>query len=146
MSTHYQIRDKRQFSLSLSQVVGRCVLYGYTESSSDAQYGWVWLPGTQIHCNYVMGVSATFCIVYSVGKYSLPSATKLRRLCFHRRVSVHGGRGTWSRGVPAPGGTCSGGSAWSRGVPGHGGCLVTGGAWSWGVSVPEGGGWYPSMH
>ena len=42
---------------------------------------------------------------------------KLRRLCFYRRVSVHGG-GVWSGpgggclllvGAPAPGGVCSGG-------------------------------------
>ena len=46
----------------------------------------------------------------------IPSATKLRRLCFYRCVSVH-------RGVPGPGG----------GVPGPGG-------------VCSRGGWYPSMH
>ena len=40
----------------------------------------------------------------------LPSATKLRRLCFHRCVSVHKG------GVHAPGG-------WGCMVPG-GGCIV----------------------
>ena len=39
----------------------------------------------------------------------LPSATKLRRLCFYRRLSVH-------TGVPGPGGVCS------QGVPGPGGC------------------------
>ena len=58
------------FSLSLSQVVGRCVLYGYTESSSEAEYGWVWFPGSHNHCNYVMGISSMFCIVYSAGEYS----------------------------------------------------------------------------
>ena len=45
---------------------------------------------------------------------SLPSATKLRRSCFHRRVTIHGGR------VPGPGG-----GAWSGG-PGLWGCLVPG--------------------
>ena len=58
---------------------------------------------------------------------SLPSATKLQRLRFHGRVSVHGG------GVPGPGGGCRGAApgrvAWSRGggelhVPG--GCLLWG--------------------
>ena len=73
---------------------------------------------------------------------SLPSATKLRRLCFHRRVSVHGGGG----GVPGPGKVCSQEGAWSRGVPGpgrgvcSGGCMVPGGTWSGGGLVP-GGAW-----
>ena len=48
----------------------------------------------------------------------LPSATKLRRLCFYRCVSVH--RGVCSRGVLGPGG-----------VSARGG-LLPGGAWSWG--------------
>ena len=69
----------------------------------------------------------------------LPSATKLRRLCFYRRLSVHRGGG-----VPGPGR-----------VPGLGGLLL-GGAWSWGGVCSLGscllqggllpGGWYPSMH
>ena len=51
----------------------------------------------------------------------LPSATKLRRLCFYRCVSVHRGH------------------AWSEGLPGHGWwCLVPGGAWSQGVPGPGG--------
>ena len=64
----------------------------------------------------------------------LPSATKLRRLCFYTCLSVHrggawSGGGVWARGVPAPGG-----GACSRGlVPGPGGCLI------WGVSGPSGG-------
>ena len=49
----------------------------------------------------------------------LPSAMKLRRLCFYRCVSVHrGGGGAWSRGE---GGVFSGDAGW---VPGLGGCLV----------------------
>ena len=61
----------------------------------------------------------------------LPSATKLRRLCFHRRVSVHReGGDVWS------------GGAWSwRGcVPGPEGCLLPGGACSRGGVVPGPGG------
>ena len=113
------------------------MLYGTTESKYS------WKPGSHNHCNYVMGVSATFRIVYSVGKYSLPSATKLRRLCFHRRVSVHRG-GAWSGGLPGLGGALSWGCL-VLGVPGPGGargpggCLVLGG-------VCSRGGWYPSMH
>ena len=57
--------------------------------------------------------------------YLLPSATKLRRLCFHRRVSVH--RGVWS----GPGG------AWSQGGLVLG-MPAPGGVWSRG-------GWYASM-
>ena len=57
----------------------------------------------------------------------LPSATKLLRLCFYRRVSVHrggliwspaGGEGVCSREVSAPGGVCSVGGVCS------GGCLL----------------------
>ena len=33
----------------------------------------------------------------------------LRRLCFHRRLSVHSGGGSLSRGGPCPGGLCLGG-------------------------------------
>ena len=51
---------------------------------------------------------------------SLPSATKLLRLCFYMCLSVHGG-------VSAPGGVCSGG----RGVP-LPGDLLLGGVCSWG--------------
>ena len=54
----------------------------------------------------------------------LPSATKLRRLCFHRRVSVH--MGIWSLGSLVPGG------AWFQGG------LVLGGAWSRGGVGPGG--------
>ena len=61
----------------------------------------------------------------TINRTYLPSATKLRRLYFHRRLSVH-------RGVSAPGGVCS----W--GVPGPGGCLVQRGAWSRGVPGPGG--------
>ena len=82
----------------------------------------------------------------------LPSATKLRRLCFHRRVSVH--RGVCSGGdVPGPGGgVCSRG----RGVAGPREVCFRGCewsercAWAWGVPGPGGahsqGDWYPSMH
>ena len=77
----------------------------------------------------------------------LPSTTKLRRLCFYRGVSAHGGgaipaclaTGLW--GVPGPGVALlpGEGGAWSRGVcSGGGGGLLPGG-WSRG-------GWYPSMH
>ena len=71
------------------------------------------------------------CLVY------LLSATKLRRLCFHRHVSVH-------RGMPGPG------RCLLREVPGPGvggacsqGCLLRGGsgpggAWSWGCLLLEG--------
>ena len=47
---------------------------------------------------------STLCLLGSVTRWAtlLPSATKLRRLCFHRRVSVHRG-GAWSWG-PGPGG------------------------------------------
>ena len=34
---------------------------------------------------------------------SLPSATKLRRLCFYKRVSVHRGGSTWPGTPPGPG-------------------------------------------
>ena len=54
----------------------------------------------------------------------LPSATKLRRLCFYRRVSVHRGvsapggapRGCLLQGVSAPGGVCSRGCLLQGGV------------------------------
>ena len=58
----------------------------------------------------------------------LPFATKLLRLCFHRRESVHGG------GVPGPGGVHS-----PRWVPGPGWCPFLGGAWSPGGSCSRGG-------
>ena len=56
----------------------------------------------------------------------LPSATKLRRLCFHRRVSVH--RGVWSWGGACSRGWCllPGGSGPKGGVPDLGGCLLWG--------------------
>ena len=47
----------------------------------------------------------------------LPSATKLRRLCFYRCVSVH-------RGVPGPGGSAPRGCLVSGGMPGPGGGWV----------------------
>ena len=63
--------------------------------------------------------------------YLLPSATKLRRLCFHRRVSVHGGGGcVWSWEVPGPGGMHG------RGVPGPRGCTVLGVPGPGGVGIP----------
>ena len=72
----------------------------------------------------------------TINRTYLPSATKLRRLYFHRRLSVH-------KGLPGPGGCLvggclvRGGGAWSQG----GGCLVPGvpgpgGAWSGGVGIP----------
>ena len=82
------------------------------------------------------------CVIFKV--IFLPSAMKLRRLCFYRCVSVH-------RGVSAPGwclvpgGLLRGGAAWSQGgclVPAGSaprGCLVWGGGLLWGV-CPEGGG------
>ena len=70
----------------------------------------------------------------------LPFATKLRRLYFHRRVSVH-------RGVPGPGWCLLPRGSAPRGcvcAP-RGGCLVQGGC-----LVPVGclllGGCYPGMH
>ena len=65
----------------------------------------------------------------------LPSATKLRRLCFYRCVSVHGGEdllleGAWSQGGFAPGG------AWSWGGLLPGGVCYREGAWSGGVGIP----------
>ena len=81
----------------------------------------------------------------------LPSATKLRRLCFYRCLSVHRGGvvsqhalqvvsqhalqqvsrgGASSRGVPAPGGACSGR------VPAPWGELLQGGACSREVETP----------
>ena len=84
----------------------------------------------------------------------LPSATKLLRLCFHRRVSVRGGGVTghggcaWSQGgVPSPGGGClvpwgvcpQRGGGWL--VPGgalsHGGCLSQGGYLVWGGCLSQ---------
>ena len=62
---------------------------------------------------------------------SLPSATKLRRLCFYRRVSVHSG-GVCSRGLSARGGC----PLW--GVFAPGGCLLLGGVCSHWVSAPGG--------
>ena len=63
-------------------------------------------------------------------KTLLPSATKLRRLCFYRCVSVHGG-------VPGPEG-----GAWSSGCLVLGECLVPGVPGPWGCLVlgaaPEG--------
>ena len=72
----------------------------------------------------------------------LPSATKLRRLCFHRRVSVHRG-GALVLGVAGSRGDLLLGGAWSQGglLPGE--CLVPGGLLL-GGSAP--GNWYPSMH
>ena len=63
---------------------------------------------------------------------SLPSATKLRRLCFYTCLSGH-------RGVPGPGEGCLVPGGWgpALGDPGLGG-----GAWSQGCLVQ--GGWYPS--
>ena len=60
--------------------------------------------------------------------YLLPSATKLRRLCFHRRVSVHGGGGV----VSGPGRCLVQGGCMV------GGCLGPGGARSWGCLVRGG--------
>ena len=94
---------------------------------------------------------------------SLPSATKLRRLCFHRRVSVHEGGGclvrgrSAPRGVPGPGRGSAVGGAWSQGVPGLGGLVPQGawsrgGAWSggwvvaWSRGAPGPGGGYPSKY
>ena len=75
----------------------------------------------------------------------------LRRLCFYRCLSVHGGGGVWSQvEVPASGGVCSGGGLVLRGVscPGRclvpGGCLLLGGP---GGDTPRDGyccGWYAS--
>ena len=65
----------------------------------------------------------------------LPSATKLRRLCFYRCLSVHGGGGTWSRGCLVWGGAWFGGMPGAGGVPAPGGCMSWGGAWSWGVGI-----------
>ena len=80
-------------------------------------------------------------LIFCVTDGSLPSATKLRRLCFYRCLSVHGGGGgipaRLAGGIPAciaaglQGGVCSQGGAWSRGVY-SGGCLVWG-VCSWGV-------------
>ena len=59
----------------------------------------------------------------------LPSATKLRRLCFYRCVSVH--REAVSQHALK-----------GEGVPALGGCLVQGGAWSGGaLSGEQGGAW-----
>ena len=75
----------------------------------------------------------------------LPSATKLRRLCFYRCLSVHRG-GSAPGGVSAPGRGAWSRGAWSRGcmvwgVPGPGGCLVMGGVCSLGrVWLLPGGG------
>ena len=75
---------------------------------------------------------------------SLPSATKLRRLCFHRSVSVHGGCVPGPGGCLLPGGVCSIKRVSAPGgvylVPG--GCLLPGAS---GLGVSALGG-YPSMH
>ena len=71
----------------------------------------------------------------------LPSATKLRRLCFYRCVSVHRGGG----GIPAclaaglQGGVLSQHALQqvSRGRSAPGGCLVQGGSAPGGVSAPR---------
>ena len=67
----------------------------------------------------------------------LPSATKFRRLCFYRCLSVRRGvsapGGAWSReAVPHPGG----GECLVWGVSAPRGCLVPEGAWSGGVGIP----------
>ena len=80
----------------------------------------------------------------------LPSATKLRRLCFYRRVSVDRGGLVWSRGgVPAPRGLSALGEVAAprgdllqgvsapRGGVCSGGCLLSGGVCSRG-SAPGG--------
>ena len=86
----------------------------------------------------------------------LPSATKLRRLCFYRCLSLHKGGG-WCmvRGVPDPGGVPGLGGCLLPGVPGPGLSASGGVPGPRGVSpsrgVPGPGGvcsqgWYPSMH
>ena len=79
----------------------------------------------------------------STPKRFLPSATKLRRLCFHRRVSVHGGGGCLVPGrVPGPGGSAPG-AGWVHGpggVPGPRGVCSGGMHGSLGGSAPRGGG------
>ena len=64
----------------------------------------------------------------------LPFATKLRRLYFHRRVSVH-------RGVPGPGGCLLPGGVCvlPGGVPGPGGVSGPWGVWSQGGGSAPGG-------
>ena len=102
------------------------------------------------------------CKVIREVKALLLSATKLRRLCFYRCVSIHGAG--W---VPGPGGGNSAlgglvhgvpGSRGVWGVPGPGGSAPWGsgpvgclGVYSWGVSAPgrgvcSQGGWCQSMH
>ena len=60
----------------------------------------------------------------------LPSATKLRRLCFYRYVSIHGG-GLLRGGLLPGGGLLRGCLVRGRGLL-PGGCLVPRGAWSGG--------------
>ena len=75
--------------------------------------------------------------------FSLPSATKLRRLCFHRCVSVHRGGGcylgpVWGGLQAHTQGGSLGESVWgacSQGCACSGGCLLQGGCCSGGCGL-----------
>ena len=93
---------------------------------------------TFYHWHHVWGEYAHLGLLFFKGKliwYLLPSASKLRRLCFYRRLSIQ-----WGGGCLVPGGCLVLGVS----APGGGGvCLVLGGAWSrgWGgVGVSDPGG------
>ena len=95
--TKYQVRD---FHSVTSQSAKRTVLL------SRGIQGQGQVQGRSISVSNV-----TLCLHLVL----LQSATKLRRLCFHRCVSVHRG-GAWSRrGVCWGGGVCSRG-VWSGGL------------------------------
>ena len=109
-------------------------------------------------CNNVKTTACGTAETFNFRSNLLPSATKLRRLCFHRRVSVQRGVYMVPVGVHGRGGCLLGGCAWSR--SGVGWCIVPGGvsapggqwcmvrrvcAWSRGVHAPRGG-VFPSMH
>ena len=112
----------------------------WLEDIENENEWWTTVESRRSSCDTIL----SFLLDWFVALIITARKRSLRRLCFYRCLSVHGGH-VWQGGMHGGGGMCGRGCAWQGGMHGVGQCMA-GGVHGRGACMPPQGIWWDTVN